>query len=351
MINLKKSAQLSAVSLALLTSINSSADVQHLDDVIISFSACIGNDCVNGESFGFDTIRIKENNLRIHAQDTSTSASFPTNDWRLVFNDSSNGGGNYFAVEDSDAGRTPFKVEAGAPANSLYVEDGGRVGFGTATPVVDLHVKSGNTPTLRLEQDGSNGFTAQTWDIAGNEAGFFIRDATNSSTLPFRIRPGASSSVIDISADDEVGINTTSPDAMLDVIGSTGVLIRPTDTGAVTTSSLLNVVGGISAENINITPSGTTLDNNTSFVTFTNNDPLEDDQLMLELVNPNGDVRLHFVDKTSGVTWRVTSNDGGFSITKIGSGETEFSIDSDGNVTIAKDLTVTGTIHGTVVTP
>jgi hypothetical protein len=70
--------------------------------------------------------------------------------------------------------------------------------------VVDLHVKSGNTPTLRLEQDGSSGFTAQTWDVAGNEANFFIRDATNGSTLPFRIRPGARSNSIDIEADGDV---------------------------------------------------------------------------------------------------------------------------------------------------
>ena len=67
---------------------------------------------------------------------------------------------------------------------------------GTNQPVVDAHIKSGNTPTLRLEQDGSSGFTPQTWDVAGNEAGFFVRDATNGSTLPFRIEPGAPSASI-----------------------------------------------------------------------------------------------------------------------------------------------------------
>ena len=61
-------------------------------------------DCVNGESFGFDTIRIKENNLRIHAEDTSNTASFPGNDWRLTFNDSSNGGLNKFSIDDVDGG-------------------------------------------------------------------------------------------------------------------------------------------------------------------------------------------------------------------------------------------------------
>lgn len=271
MINLKKSAQLSAVSLALLTSINSSADVQHLDDVIISFSACIGNDCVNGESFGFDTIRIKENNLRIHAQDTSTSASFPTNDWRLVFNDSSNGGGNYFAVEDSDAGRTPFKVEAGAPANSLYVEDGGRVGFGTATPVVDLHVKSGNTPTLRLEQDGSSGFGAQTWDVAGNEANFFVRDATNGSTLPFRIFPGAPSNSLSIEASTgDIGMGTTTPSSKLHIVDTrtsgynTGLSIESNTSDEFSSIRLDTLSNGIDISNSNNNFRINIIDSNTS---------------------------------------------------------------------------------------
>ena len=41
------------------------ADQVILDDLIVDGSACVGQDCVNGESFGFDTIRIKENNLNI----------------------------------------------------------------------------------------------------------------------------------------------------------------------------------------------------------------------------------------------------------------------------------------------
>jgi hypothetical protein len=180
-------------------------------DLIVDGSACIGFDCVNGESFGFDTIRIKENNLRIRAMDTSNSASFPTNDWQLTFNDSSNGGANKFSIDDIDGSKTPFTIEANAPSHSLYVDDGGRIGNGTSTPVTDIHVRSGNTPTLRLEQDGSSGFTPQTWDVAGNEANFFIRDATNGSQLPFKIRPGADSNSLFIDADNEVGLGTTSP--------------------------------------------------------------------------------------------------------------------------------------------
>ena len=84
------------------------------------------------------------------------------------------------------------------------MDDAGNVGFGTQTPVVELHAADGDTPTLRLEQNGSSGFTPQTWDLASNETNFFIRDVTNSSRLPFRIRPGAVTSSLDIQSDGDV---------------------------------------------------------------------------------------------------------------------------------------------------
>ena len=197
----------------------------HVGDVTIDGSLCAGTDCAPGESFGFDTLRIKENNLRFNFDDTSNSASFPANDWRIVINDTSNGGANYFAVEDATAVQQIFKLSAGAPANSLFMSSSGNIGFGTATPVVELHVVDGNTPTLRLEQDGSSGFTAQSWDVAGNEAGFFVRDSTNGSTLPFRIEPGAISSAIHIDRDDNVGFGTSNPVHDLDIRGSDEVTI------------------------------------------------------------------------------------------------------------------------------
>ncbi|MBT8115195.1 MAG: hypothetical protein KJP04_07430, partial [Arenicella sp.] len=114
---------------------SANADQVINDDLIVDGSACVGFDCVNGESFGFDTIRIKENNLRIKFDDTSTSASFPRNDWQLTANDTNNGGANKFSIDDITGGRTPFTVEAGAPNNSLYVENSGELGLGTNNPV------------------------------------------------------------------------------------------------------------------------------------------------------------------------------------------------------------------------
>jgi len=181
------------------------------DDLIVDGSACIGFDCVNGEVFSFDTIRLKENNLRIKFDDTSTTASFPRNDWQLTANDSANGGASKFSIDDITNARTPFTVEANARSHSLYVDDGGRIGNRTSTPSVEIHSIDGDTPTLRLQQDGSSGFAPQTWDVAGNETNFFVRDVTGGSTLPFRIRPGAPSSSIFIDVDGDVGFGTSSP--------------------------------------------------------------------------------------------------------------------------------------------
>jgi len=194
-------------------------DVVTADDVIIQGSACIGLDCVNNESFGFDTIRLKENNTRIKFDDTSTSAGFPANDWQLTANDSASGGANKFSIEDITGSKVPFTVTAGAPTNSMFVASSGKVGLRTATPVLDLHITTGDTPAHRLEQTAASGFTAQTWDIAGNEANFFVRDVTAGSRLPFRIRPGAPTSSIDIAASGNVGVGTASPSGKLEVAG------------------------------------------------------------------------------------------------------------------------------------
>jgi len=190
------------------------------DDLIVDGSACIGFDCTNGEDFSFDTIRLKENNLRIKFLDTSSAASFPSNDWQITANEHTNGGLNKFSIDDITSGRTPFTIEAAAPAHSLYVADNGNVGLGTSNPVVELHQVDGDTPSLRLEQDGSSGFTPQTWDIAGNEVSFFIRDATSGSTLPFRIRPGSPSNSLNIQGSGghaRVGVGRNSPEKALHI--------------------------------------------------------------------------------------------------------------------------------------
>src|SRR6266446_2823364 len=87
----------------------------------------------------------------------------------------------------------------------------------TSAPALNLHVSTTDTPAIRQEQTSGGGFTAQTWDIGGNEANWFVRDVTGGSRLPFRIRPGAPTSSVDISATGKVGVGTASPTFALDV--------------------------------------------------------------------------------------------------------------------------------------
>ena len=238
------------------------------DDLVVQGSACVGLDCVNNEPFNFDTIRMKENNTRILFLDTSTQAGFPTNDWIIRANSSLSGGESFLGIVDhanagtgAETGTIIAQFDAGASANSLRVSSTGRVGLKTATPVLALHINESDTPDIRLEQNNSGGFTAQTWDIAGNEANFFVRDVTSGSRLPFRIRPGAPTSSIDISASGNVGVGTASPTTatgglVVHVNNSTGAAVLRLGDGATNgqqwelQSTVIGSTGAINLSNI-----------------------------------------------------------------------------------------------------
>lgn len=196
------------------------------DDLVVQGSACVGLDCVANEAFGFDTLRLKENNTRIKFEDTSASAGFADHDWQLTANDSEADGFNKFSIEDITAATIPFTVRGSAPSNALFVAANGKIGLRTDSPALDLHLVTGDTPAIRFEQNNNGGFVAQTWDLAGNEANFFVRDVTGGSQLPFRIRAGAPTSSLDIASSGNVGIGTASPLAKLDVMGD--VLVHGT---------------------------------------------------------------------------------------------------------------------------
>ncbi|MGH6924851.1 MAG: hypothetical protein ACRED5_14045 [Propylenella sp.] len=211
---------------ALFTSGQAAGDQIFNDDVLIAFSLCVGDDCVDGEVFNFDSIRLKEINGRIGFIDTSIG-DFPTRDWRIEANSSEELGANYLALKDmgdtsdgSEGGTPLLTLSAGAPANSIFVSPDGEVGFGTSTPGRELHVVDGLAPALRLEQDGSDGFTPQTWDVVGSGTSFFVFDETNSQ-VPFRILPNAGINRL-VLKNGAIGMGTANPTANLEMVGGTG---------------------------------------------------------------------------------------------------------------------------------
>lgn len=301
-----------AMQLAADDSDQQTRDQVIVDDLIVDGSACIGMDCVNGENFGFDTLRLKENNTRIKFDDTSSSGSFPNNDWQLTANDSNNGGLNKFSIENITQARIPFTIEGPAPSNSLYVDDGGRIGMGTSAPVVQAHMIDGNTPTFRLHQDGSAGFQSQVWDVAGNEANFFVRDVTNGSALSFRIFPGAANGNALVIRNGNVGVGTASPQSALHVDGNSYTNGR-------------HGVGIASPE----TPV----------------DVLTDEAVIMRLRNTdNAAARFSIVNGQASSTWTFDNLGDSFRITQASGPAVAFRVFNNGNATFSGDVTANGVL-------
>lgn len=290
-------AQTTRSSQALRTRSLATKDQLVADDQIVQGSLCVGLDCVNNENFGFDTLRLKENNLRIKFEDTSVGA-FPSNDWQIIANDNASGGASYLGIDDVTGNLAPVRWMAGAPANSLLVDPQGRVGVGTGVPVLDLHVFSSNTPGLRQEQNNTNGFTAQTWDIAGNEANFFVRDVTGGSRLPLRIRPGAPHASVDIAGNGNVGLGTPRPAASLHLRRADG--------------------------------SGALLVDNTATVAAAT-------RIQMELQN-NGAIAARLAHGTGTAYWTQQATGSAFSLAASGSGSNALSIQAGGGMVLAGTL-------------
>jgi hypothetical protein len=197
-------------------------DAVTTDDMIVQGSLCVGLECIDNESFGFDTVRIKQPSVRLGFVDTSVNVGFPTTDWQITINDADGAGGEeYFAIDNVDTAARVFKLSGAAPANSLVVNEFGFLGLGTAIPTRHVHMYAADTPTVRLEQGTDGGNAAMTWDVAGNEANFFVRDP-GGSKLPLRIFPGAMTNSLVVAATGFIGTGLSAPSAPLHVFRNDG---------------------------------------------------------------------------------------------------------------------------------
>ena len=280
------------------------------EDQIVRGSQCVGLDCPSAPAFGFITVLLQENNTRIKFDDTSSSAAFPNNDWALVANDSANGGANKFAITDCGVadqgdcdGNEVFVVEAEAPDGALFIDDSGRVGLSTTTPLLKLHLLDIDTPAIRLEQRGG-GFTPQVWDVGANESNYFVRDVTAGNRLPFRIFPGAATDTLTVGRDDRVGVGTSNPESLLHVQGNDDSLSE----------------------------------DNSVQLRVENGSGVEGDRSMVDLVN-NGGAAITFEDTSTGLRWRTQAAGKAFTISLLNTNSTEFALDAVGNLIIAGALT------------
>lgn len=201
---------------------------------------CVGLDCESSELFGLDVLKVKDINIRVSFDDESRAdGGFPTNDWRITVNSALNGGPDFFAIDDSTNELRAFMIEDRSQDNALVISDqggsganGGYIGIGTEDPLMEVHIFHGDSPGIRLEQDGTEGFGSYVWDVAGNDRNFFIRDQTTSEALPFRVFSGARTNGLTL-ADSSVGIGTDAPSTTLHLQAEDpGIRVENTTTGA-----------------------------------------------------------------------------------------------------------------------
>jgi hypothetical protein len=186
-------------------------DLVVVGDLIAQGGACIG-DCT--ESVNYENLILKDEVVGLLFDDVDGSGR----DWSIETNGIS--GPNRFSIWDhGSVKREVLTLSADAPESSLYIRSNGNLGLGTETPSQDVHVISTNSPAIRLEQVLGGGLSARSWDVLGNEVGFSIRDVTNSSAVPFRIRAGAPASSLEVSSSGNIGIGTATPASPLHVFG------------------------------------------------------------------------------------------------------------------------------------
>lgn len=201
------------------------------DDLIVDGHLCVGFDCLENAEFGAMTAFVTENNLRIAFDDTSDNTQ-PDSDWELTANDSASGGASAFSFFQRNTGRPVFRMLAGAPGGSFWVDDQGRLALKSGLAAQHLHLVSGDEPGIRLAQDNTSGFTPSTWEMAIDEGGLRIADSLN-GTVPFSIESGTPTGTLTVGGGARVGVGTPEPQSTLHVRRSDGsTRVRVEDSSA-----------------------------------------------------------------------------------------------------------------------
>jgi hypothetical protein len=173
------------------------ADAQNLinENTSIYSNLCVGPGCDVTETYAEpvqeSVIRIDNNRVRLEFVDASNPAgNFPTNDWSIFTNDFEENGASYFAIQDDETGRVPFRIEAAAPTNALYVGATGEVGIGTAQPQAPLHIfrNDSTQEMIFLDSNRRGGPQDRAMIFLANNGGIRFEFANNSLSTSWRFQ-------------------------------------------------------------------------------------------------------------------------------------------------------------------
>lgn len=334
-----------------------------------------------------ENVRIQKSAPQLFIEDTTSGGS----DWDIGSNALLGG----WHLRDQGTNNFIFRVQAGAPANSIIVEGTGDIGLGTSTPDLKLHIAD-TLPGIRFEDTNDDNHLWQTY-ITGKD--YVIRDQTN-FTSPVRIQDAAPTSSLHIDAFGRVGLGTSTQSEKLTIQGNSfgpSVGFR-TNTGTKTwslgaTTGLMSfrdeansripfaVASGAPADSFRVDSDGDIglgtssptkqfhLEgndssggaNNNSQVKVTNVSGTTARRDMLTLQN-NGEPKFVLSNVNNGETWDFSARTDGFNINLLGTGGPElrvaqtgffqvssfgtptFTVGSTGKVFMTNDVLVEGTV-------
>jgi hypothetical protein len=136
----------------------------------------------------------------------------------------------------------------GGLVNSQIFDNGTNVGIGTASPSSLLFIQSSSQPTITLKTTSTSTGTRRTFfdNKDGNDSGWrmgYYGDAASGSLIFSPINTGTiGTAAFTILNTGSVGIGTTSPTARLDIVDSTGMVLRHSETA--NTSGAVRLIGG-----------------------------------------------------------------------------------------------------------
>ena len=213
------------------------AGLENARDVNIGSRLVVGSQEVRPP--GDATLVVASNTPIIRFDDTSSSASFPFNDWEIRANDTFEGGDNYFSFVDITNVGMPFRVEPAVPSNSIFIDSNGDIKLG------------GNSATARLDADGEE---MRGTAFVGNASGLTGLSGMGTSTVQ---NTGSTT----IAADDDdnndgsIIFETASTGHMvIDQDGHVGIGTAPSS------EERLTVSGVSQASEISVDPSTTSFD-------------------------------------------------------------------------------------------
>jgi len=147
--NMKNSAYSTSFALAsviILTALPAIGAQVYNSDLVVAGSTCTGAGCTNGMTFGFDTLAVTGGNPSVLFDDTSSSASFPTQNWRVGVDNAAPS--STFYIANVDTGATVLAATANG------------VALGSGSTVVNGAISVGAVGNLRKVVNVADGTAA-----------------------------------------------------------------------------------------------------------------------------------------------------------------------------------------------